>query len=446
MRLTLTAIALVLMFAGDAAAATRSVARLSERPDYAIAGDAAVILQTSRRGARVVRVPFDPTAGRSTVFRFRARDGLATADLAASADLLAVGVVSEERDSLETTGQEFTGPPLGPLTAFGPPRNTRGNAFLPVFHEVDGDRLITTETRGVTTWRWVIHEQGAPAHTIQPPRDADGSDIAGDLVALLRGDELVVRNWRTGARLATHRIHGELFSLDLRADGAIVVGLEGGDIVAYMAGAPPRRIARHSGLPTFAGDRIVFVRQFRKTGYARLQVRDPNGRVRPIGVPSATMATFEVDEHRVLWQANGCLLTAPLAEPSARAPEPGVCPRSEMALPDEVSRPVGSDRRVLIRADCVAAAPPACRGTLTVRGVFGRGLSERQRFRIPVGRRGRLKARLTRRGYAAVKRMDRQIGGAGVEVRTVSVDPDGRRRVQLHRYIVDVPPQGVRSY
>ena len=397
-----------------------------------------MILQTSRHDARVVRVPFDPAAPRSTVFRFHAPVGLQTADLAASADLLAVGVVSEQRNSLETTGQEFTGPPLGPLTALGPPTGR----WMPFWHEIEGDRVITTEWRDVSTSRWVVHEPGVAPRTVTA---AQGAEIAGDLVARLKGRTLTIRNWRTGAPVTRYRTPPEIPGFDMRADGAVVFTQLGGDVFESLPGASPRRIARNAGFAMFAGDRIVFPREVRRTGYARLQVRDPDGRVRPLGVPTATLSTFEVDDQRVLWQANGCLLTTLLTDPSARAAEAGVCPRSEIALPDEVSRPVGSARRVLIRADCVSAAPPGCRGTVTLRDTFEGVLTKRQQFRIPVGRRGRVKVRLTRRGYAIAKRMDRQIGGASVEVRTVSVDPDGRRRVQLHHFVVDVLPKGIRS-
>ena len=53
--------------------------------------------------------------------------------------------------------------------------------------------------------------------------------------------------------------------------------------------------------------------------------------------------------------------------------------------------------------------------------------------------------RLTRRGYDALVRRQRRIGYAPVEVRTVTVDPDGRRRIQHHVFIVNAQPKKTRA-
>ena len=170
----------------------------------------------------------------------------------------------------------------------------------------------------------------------------------------------------------------------------------------------------------------------------QLQVAEPDGRIRPFGVPSADLSEFVVDEQRVLWRGSGCLLTAPITDPAADAPDAGACPRSEVHLPDEISR-VKRGRRVRVRVDCVAAPPPGCRGTLTLVSLFrGPRLAKPLRFRIPVGHRARLRVRLTRRGYKAAVRADRKIGSAPVDVRTVTVDPDGRRREQHDHLVINV--------
>ena len=91
---------------------------------------------------------------------------------------------------------------------------------------------------------------------------------------------------------------------------------------------------------------------------------EPGGRIRAFGVPTRNLEDVVTDATRVLWQANGCLLVAPVTEPAATAPGAGPCARAELELP---GRPNPKLRRTLhVRLRCVAA-PGRCRGTLQLR-------------------------------------------------------------------------------
>jgi hypothetical protein len=441
MRLALATLALTLAVANGAAAAPQSLAVLHGEPGFALAGDAALLARSSHHQVKVERLPLDPAAPRSTLLRRHVRARQGQAIMSASSELAAVVVATENPANHRVWGQELAGPPAGPWAPLGPVRAMTRRQFAPLGHDVDGNTLLTIEYRNnFNAVRWVLREPGSPPRTIAAPRRAYWASIAGDVVAFATATGVAVRNWRTGAQLATYRLRG-VISVDARADGAVVAGEIDGDAFELVPGAAPRHLTRVGSGAVYAGDRIVFVRRVGRAANEQLHVREPDGRVRLIGVPSGSITDFTADEERVLWFANDCLLTAPITEPAATAPDQGVCPRSELQLVDEVSPPVRRrDRLVRVRADCIAAPPPGCRGTLTIRAI-NRGLravTKRQRFAIPVGRRGRLNVRLTRRGYALVARADRRFGGAPVEVRTVTVDPDGRRRVQEHHLVLDV--------
>jgi len=443
MRLALAAtILLPLAFAPAAAAAPQSLARVPESETFALAGDAALVTHAHRRVVRVDRLPLTPGGPRTTVFR-RSSAGLgASAYVNASNDLAAVAVLSAERRTGRIIGEEFAGPPSGQWAPLGPPRTMRGSRFVPVFHRIDGTRLFTAElSNTATTFRWVVREPGAEPRPLALPRRTITSAVAGDLIAYGFPDDVIVENWRTGARVASYPV-GDAYvqSLAVRADGAVLTADDDGNVVERLPGAPPRRLTGNGAGPAFAGDRVVVIARTRRPGVLTLKVVEPDGGVRPFGVPSADLLQFDADAQRVLWRGNGCLLTAPITDLAAAAPDAGACPRSEVHVLDEHSRLVGRDRRVRIRLDCVAAAPPGCRGTLTLRPAWGpRARPARpQRFRIAVGRRDRLNVRLTRRGYKAVVRANRKFGAAPVFVRTVAVDPDGRRRVQSQNFVIYV--------
>lgn len=440
LQLALTTIALTLAFAPQAAAAPQSLARVPEDTSFALAGDAALLSRTPGRTVRVDRLPLIAGAPRSTVFRQESAGLGASAIVSASDQLAAIAVLSAERRTFRLIGEEFAGPPLGPWTALGAPRKLGRTRFGPVFHDVDGNRLFTAElSLGTPNVRWVVREPGAQPRTLRTPRNAIMSAVAGDLLAYATATAVIVENWRTGAQVGRYPAPDDVRWLDLRADGALVTADGDGTIVERLPGAAPRRLTRRGVGPAFAGDRIVFIGRPSRAGVVSLYVAEPDGRVRPFGVPSADLTEFVSDGQRVLWRGNGCLLAAPITDPAADAPDVGACPRGEVYVPDEYSRRVMRDRRVRFRMQCIAAAPPGCRGTLTLLPAFRASrLAKPHRFHIAVGRRAHLSVPLTRRGYKAVVRSNRQIGGAPVNVRTVTVDPDGRRHLQLHHLVIDV--------
>jgi hypothetical protein len=440
MRIALAALALSLTFAPSATAAPQSLARIPELESFALAGDAVLLTRATGRSVRVERLPLTPGVPRSTVFRRRSAGFGAVATVGASDELAAVAVHSADRRTGDLVAEEFAGPLLGPWTALGAPRTLRRRRFVPAYHEVDGSRLFSAEiSLTARPLRWVVREPGAQPRTLPPPRGAFLSAAAGDFVAYGSSADVIVENWRTGARIARYPFADEVQSLDVRADGALVTADSRGNVVVRRPGIAPRRITRRGIGPSFAGDRIVFIARAGQEGVVQLQVAEPDGRVRRFGVPSADLEAFVVDEDRVLWRGSGCLLTAPITDPAAAAPDAGACPRSEVFLSAEISSRVKRDRRVRIPLDCIAAAPPACRGTLTLSSFFRGGrLAKPMRFRIPVGVRARLNVRLTRRGYRALVRAGRRFGAGSVDVRTVTVDPDGRRRVQRHAYVINV--------
>ena len=233
-------------------------------------------------------------------------------------------------------------------------------------------------------------------------------------MAYTTDDGLVVRDWRTGAVRTVAKVRGFLASIDLRDDGRALIATDEGELFDVPPGGPARRIARAAGKPRFAGEHIVF----RRGG--ALRVIDPGGRVRTFGVRSTRLGAFTTDGTRVLWEANGCLLVAPVADPAAAAPEPGPCPRSELTRVDGPNPRLSRSVPVTLR--CVAA-PRNCRGTLRLRA-DGAPLNPPRRFSIPAGRAHRFNVRLGERGYRALRRHVERDDGALV---TIEARIDGHR-------------------
>ena len=144
----------------------------------------------------------------------------------------------------------------------------------------------------------------------------------------------MIRNWRTGAQVATAVLRGGIEAYDLRPDGGDVLSQEGAGVHVVRPGAAPRELTRRGTEARWAGEHIVF-----RAGDGRLRVIDPGGRARDFGAPSALIESFVTDDRRVLWGANGCLLVADVTARAARAPAPGPCPRSEVAMRD--GQPLG---------------------------------------------------------------------------------------------------------
>ncbi len=79
---------------------------------------------------------------------------------------------------------------------------------------------------------------------------------------------------------------------------------------------------------------------------------------------SASIDALVADERRVLWQANGCVLTAATDAAAATAPAAGPRPRSELFFDGEPGERADRRGRVAALLRRVAAAALGCRGTV----------------------------------------------------------------------------------
>ncbi len=397
----LLVVLVLLACAAPAQAAPRSLAYSQFGVRSALAGDLALFTRGS--GAYAV-----PTAGGPArrIFFFAAEAEVPR--LAASPTRAAISVERDERI------QVFSGPPSGPWAEL----DRAGSA---VGLQVDGDRLYTFSF-GTTIETSSITVRDPDPHTVPFPagRDAIGADFAGDLVAYETGNRLIVRDWRTGAQRTAAKLPDDFVaSIDLRDDGRAVVATDEGELFDVPPGGVARRLARNAGKPRFAGEHIVFVRGPGPSGVGALRVIDPSGRVRAFGVPTTRLGDFTTDGSRVLWEANGCLMIAPVTDPIARAPGPGPCPRGELTRVDGPNPRLA--RAIPVTLRCVAA-PRTCRGTLQLKA---EGLlNAPRRFAIPAGRARRFAVRLSERGYRALSRLVASDDGALV---TIHARIDGHR-------------------
>jgi hypothetical protein len=411
-----------LTLAAPALGAVKPLALADADSTLALAGATAVFARfdIDKEVERVLAVPVDASARAATRLTFSADAGNDhIALLGASAQR--VGIIAIAADAEIGTGfaQEFSGPPSGPWAALGPEVDLESAGPFPAFAQVDGTNMFTASTTGEGPTRFTVREGDAAPVPVSIPGSAELPRFAGDYVAFTDTDHNVVtvQQWRTGAPLhAPVEYPQGVVSLALRADGAVALGTDDGVKLIDPAGRLTSLSSRGEW-PVFAGQRIVY-----QAG-ERLMVAEPGARPRAFGVPSATLGEFVADGERVLWEANGCLFTAPVADPAAQAPEPGACPRTELGLED--IRPViKRDRKVRIHLRCVAA-PAACRGTMRV-SLFRHGFTAPVRFSIAVGKRATLTATLSRAQLRAARahRFDLTIG-----VSAVTTDPDGRRRI-----------------
>lgn len=432
------AVAACALPAPAAQAAPTALARTAPEQELALAGDAALVSRVSGRDLRIVALG---AGGERTVGVRRVPAGASPdARLTASASRIGLVVTTQTRRSDLASAELLSGPASGPLAPLGPVVSSRGSGMLPVATHVDADRLIETRIRadlGRVDHR--VHEPGREPLAVALPEGSYVAAFAGDLLAYTRrgpgqpaGDEdrvLVVAEWRTGVTRTRTAVPGGIESVDLAADGSALVGEDGGGVLEVAPGrAGMRRISRNGLLPQFAGRAAVYLRSGPREGDDRLAIAAPGAAPRPFGVPSARIESFATDERRVVWTANGCVLTAPLDAPAAAAPDPGPCPRSELHFDDELSQRVGRDGRVPLLLRCVAAAPPGCVGRVELRSERERGLGA-ARFTIPAGTRRRVVVRLGRKGVARVRRESRDGFGGLLTVRAVSLDPEGRRSV-----------------
>lgn len=269
----------------------------------ALAGDAALYTRPTERRLELRAVP---VTGGSPVTRlaFQAPEGTfeITPRLAASAQVAALTVITEDDESTVATFQAFLGPPAGLLAPLGPLTATEPTVFIPALHAVDGPRVFTTEIRGdLRRARMIVREPGAEPSEVPLPQSGLYSAVfAGDLVAYAvpapgqPGDDeprrLVVAEWRTGRRLAVVRIRGGVESLALASDGRVIVGEDGGGLVEVAPGAGGvRRLSRVGTGPVLAGRTVVARREAASDGRVTLLAIGPDRRVRRFGVPAASI-------------------------------------------------------------------------------------------------------------------------------------------------------------
>ena len=337
-----------------------------------LAGDTILVAS----GPRVVAFP-----QRKLVF------STATGDITLAASPLRVAAIVQGTHG----GQAFSGPPLGPWTALGDVGAAR--------NEVDGDRLFTTEF-GEMQPKVVVRDPDP--HELAGVTSA--ATFAGELALIATPGKLTVSEWRTGVVHNVLAVPTGVESFDLRPDGRVAYSLDDGDgLYVAPAGGPARRIANHAERTRFAGERILFY------DGNTLKLVEPDGRIRPFGVPTTKLSGLDADERRVLWNANGCLLVAPITDGPSLAPGPGPCPRSEVAVP---SAHADVGRKVILRVRCVAA-PKRCTGTVKVDHLGHR------RFSIPTGATRAITFKPSRRAnyYGVVARTDdgsETVGGVDI--------------------------------
>lgn len=288
---------------------------------------------------------------------------------------------------------------------------------------MDGDRLITLED--VDGQDVLVVRDAAGVHRLPVPDPGDGSRsavIAGDLMAFADEHRVVIRNWRTGADVAAPAFTGVPDWIALgNGRAAVVTGPE--SLHDILPGGAPRRIRGIGWQPVIAGPRVVY------RDNAGLKLLEPDGSVRPFGVRTRQLDAFTADERHVLWNANGCLLVAPIESLLATGPAPGPCARAELELLEHKPQRLKSTLRLTVR--CVSG-PGACRGTLRLVADYdGPIVTRTARFTIPVGEERAVRVPVTKAGrriLAAAIHRDRGVivyGRATVDGRTVTTSGGG---------------------
>ena len=360
----------------------------------ALAGDLAIFT----RGCGVIRRPDRrrPAAASPHV------SGRGPAALAASAT--SRGHRDRSGELERRPRQVFTGPPSGPWTAARcVPRDVRA----------PGRRRPAVHARAREHDRLVIGDRARPrpAHCPLPDGPRCGRRRLRRRSRRPYATDDAIRRARLAHGGAAHRRRAArpiAASIDLRDDGraarrdATTASSSTSRPEASPAGSRAQR-----GNPRFAGEHIVFIRGPRAP---RLRVIEPSGRVRAFGVPTTRLGDFTTDGTRVLWEANGCLLVAPVTDRDRRArPDPGPCPRSELTL-GRRARTRGSARTIPVTLRCVAA-PRTCRGTFRLRAE-GAASPRRGGSRSPRDARGDSRSAQRARVSRAVARSWRADDGA----------------------------------
>ena len=373
----------VLLFALCAApahAAPRALALLPVNDDnqgsaIALAGDHVLYVRIEGRTLRVYSVPVTGGTPKVIFTRTGAAGETVFGSLAASAQR--VGLIYSHGG--EPVDQVFAGPPTGPLEPITEPIT---DYPFPLTVQVDGDRVFEARFTGTSFFAHLfVHD---PAEREVPFDDLDQPNsavIAGDLVAYRtpfeEWNQLVVRDWRTGAVRSTTDLGQPIQEIRLRPDGRTAVELNNGEL--RFDG---HKVANQGFHPRFAGDRLVYF------GRSGLHVRDADGRIRAFGTTTINPGEMVADAEHVAWIANDCLLVAPVTAARATVPGPGgPCPRSELQV--LYNSPLKAARTLPVKLQCVAA-PTRCRGTVRFAGY-----SATHRFDIASGHTGTVRLPLT---------------------------------------------------
>jgi hypothetical protein len=371
MKRLLTLVAALTSMTATAHAAPRP---LGEADHASLSGDSAVLSTTRGRAVTVTRAPLAGGAATPLLDYEAPARRRPEADLAASGERAGVVITLTRPRGFLDTAQAFLGPATGPLAALDPPTAVDGPAFTPSYFAMAGDTAFLLGGEGPNLrdrldriapdgTRTTADFGGEALSSV-----AFGGDYAayGDHVGNEGNDNpanrLVVRNWRTGETVRDERADPGVVGLDVRADGAVVMETDGAGIRVYPSAGTPTRIARHGSSPVWAGDNVI-VHISHPQNWRTLRLIAPDGSSRPFGVPSQDIGDLSADAANVVWQANGCALTAPLTEPAGTAIAAGPCAHSEAFVTSQITR---VRRALRLRVRCLSATA-TCTGTLSGR-------------------------------------------------------------------------------
>jgi hypothetical protein len=165
--------------------------------------------------------------------------------------------------------------------------------------------VFTSELRGDLDNFAVVARDPAP-HDVPnlPPAEAYTAAFAGPYVAYTDDRRVVVQDWRTGTQLNAIEAPDPVDQVALRADGRVAYVTNQHEIFDGQ-----RKLGALGLAVAFAGDHLVYQDTY------ELGVIEPDGHVRRFGVHTEDPGGFTTDGTRVLWWANGCLLTADVTRP-----------------------------------------------------------------------------------------------------------------------------------
>lgn len=405
------ALVVLLLLAPSAQAAPPTA--LGPSDSVALADGAAYVGHVGDDAVTVTRIPLD--GGPRTVILDQALTGDQSALITVAAAPERVGVQLSFTDHPGGLLQSFevrAGPPEGPLTTITEPSGLdHPEAPWPSTVAAASDTVFINELQGSDN-RWIAVAPDGTRKDLGLPRDRGALRFAGDLMAYgeLVGDEtiedlpthLVIRNWRTGATVRTRDLRYGISSLDLRADGRVLLGLARGRLYELTAGGRLRRL--HDGFsPTAAGDGIVVrhvtvVTRGRNLNQTeRLELRDGAGEpLHPIGLRTRYLSDLAADDDHVVWRSNGCAFVASVDEGPSRTFANAGCLASE---PDLVApkRPPRVARTVRLPVRCLNAADGICRGSLA-----GDEFASR-RYAVRAGKRKRVAVHIRPDAYRALR-------------------------------------------